>query len=146
MAIDLKKHEKGVFMVTVQAIVYDPKTNKILIALRKKDPHVRKLSWTFIGGRAHYDELEKSVKKHVKDHTGLTVKVRKVIHAKTYPEERKIVSIYFMTAKVSGKLKSSSKFEELKWVKPTAVRSHFTTSLHKDVLKFLKELEVGKHS
>ena len=145
MAIDLKEYKNGVFLVTVQAIVYDPETRKILIALRKKDPHIKKLSWTFIGGRAHYDELDKSVKKHVKDHTGLNVKVKKVIHAKTYPEERKIVSIYFMTVRTSGKLKKSDKFEEFKWVKPTAVTSYFTTSLHKDVLKFLKELESGKH-
>ena len=53
--MELDKLEKGTFLVTLQAIIYNPKTKKILIGKRENDPHVPQLSWSFIGGRAHYD-------------------------------------------------------------------------------------------
>ncbi len=140
--MELDKLEKGTFLVTLQAIIYNPKTKKILIGKRENDPHVPQLSWSFIGGRAHYDELEKSVKKIVKEKVGLDVEVGKVIHAKTYPEHRKIISIYFTTTYQSGEPELKSQyFVELKWIKPTEIKKYFTTSIHPEVYKFMKTLE-----
>ena len=139
--MELNDIEKGKFLVTVQAIVFDQKTKKILIGKREKDPYIKKLTWCFIGGRAEYDELENPITNIVKENTGLDVEVKEVVHAKTYPEERKIIAIYYKVIKKGGELKKSDKFVELKWIKPTEVSDYFTTSLHDKVLAFLKKLE-----
>jgi ADP-ribose pyrophosphatase YjhB (NUDIX family) len=46
--------KKGVFIVNLLAIVYNPKTRKFLIGRREKDPYIEKLSWCFPGGRPGY--------------------------------------------------------------------------------------------
>lgn len=136
------KLEKGLFMVTLQAIIYNPKTKKILIGKRENDPHIPKLSWCFIGGLAHHDELEESIKKIIKEKVGLDVEIGKIIHAKTYPEHRKIISIYFTTTYHSGELElKSTDFVELKWIKPTEIKKYFTTSVHPEVYRFMESLE-----
>lgn len=140
--MELDNLEEGKFLVNLQAIIYNPKTKKILIGKRKDDPHVPELSWCFIGGRAHYDELEESIKKIVKEKVGLDVEPKKIIHAKTYPEHRKIISIYFTTTYHSGEPELKSKyFAELKWIKPTEIKKYFTTSIHSEIYKFMESLE-----
>ena len=140
--MEVDELEKGTFLVTLQAIIYNQKTKKILIVKRENDIHIPQVSWCFVGGSAHYDELDESVKKIVKEKTNLDVKIGKVIHAKTYPEHRKIISIYFSTIAQSEELELKSKhFVELKWIKPTEVKKYFTTSLHPEVFKFLESLE-----
>ena len=100
------------------------------------------MSWSFVGGRAHYNELDESVKKIVKEKVGLEVDIGKIIHAKTYPEHRKIISIYFSTISQSGEPELKSKhFVEVKWIKLTEAKKYFTTSLYPEVFKFLDSLE-----
>ncbi|UCG95035.1 MAG: NUDIX domain-containing protein [archaeon] len=142
--MDWSQFEKGVFLVNVLAIVYDPETKKILIGRRKKnDPYVKELTWCFPGGRPGYEQdLEHYLKEEVRKKTGLEVEVKKLVFAKTYPENREVLSIYFLTRTSGGKEEPGDKLVELKWVKPTEVRKYFTTSLHPKVLDFLKKLEV----
>jgi len=130
----------GQFLVTLQAIVYNTRTKKILIGLRKDDPNIEKLSWTFIGGKAGDEDIEESLKKTVKDKTGLDIDIKEIVHAKTYPENRKIISIYFCTESETEEAESKG-FEELKWIDPKEVQKYFTTSIHPKVLDFLKKLE-----
>jgi ADP-ribose pyrophosphatase YjhB (NUDIX family) len=140
--MDWKNFDRGVFLVNVLGIVYDPITKKILIGRRENDPYVEKLTWSFPGGRAGYEEdLEESVKEQVMKKTGLEVIVKGVIFAKTYPEDRKVLSIYYLCEPVGGKEQAGEKFAELKWVKPTEVTKYFTTSLHRRLFEYLKALE-----
>ena len=134
------KFDHGVFLVVLQAIVYNPDTGMILIGKRENDPNMPELSWTFIGGRSHYDELDDSVRRIVKEKSGIDVEVKDVVFSKTYPENRKIMSIYFMTTYDKG-LPKSEHFAEFKWVRPTDVKRYFTTSLHPKVYEFLVKLE-----
>ncbi|HLA23100.1 MAG TPA: NUDIX domain-containing protein [Candidatus Nanoarchaeia archaeon] len=140
--MDWKKFDRGVFLVNLMGIIYDSKTKRILIGKRENDPYINKLSWTFVGGRPSYKEdLEFYLKHEVKIKTGLDIEIKKVIFAKTYPEKREFLSIYYLCEVVGGKEKAGEKFVELKWVKPTDVKKYFTTSLHQNLLKYLKTLE-----
>jgi len=140
--MELSKFNKGVFLVTVLGIVYNPKTEKILIGKREKDPYVKKLGWCFPGGRPAYEkDLEYYLEKEIAKKTNVKIKDCKAIFAKTYPEERKILSIYYLCNYASGKAKPKDKFVEVKWVKPTEVKKYFTTSLHPTLFKFLRGLE-----
>ena len=134
--------DRGIFLVNVLGIVYNPKTRQILIGKREKDPYIKELSWVFPGGRPVYKEdLEFYLKREIKKKTGLTVSVKKVVFAKTYPEKREFLSIYYLCEVVGGEEKAGEKFVKIKWVKPTDVQKYFATSLHPKLLEYLKTLE-----
>lgn len=140
-----KQFDRGVFLVNVLGIVYNPKTKKILIGCRENDPYIKELTWCFPGGRPGYkDDLEQYLKNEIRKKTGLDINVKKVIFAKTYPEKREFLSIYYYCetkGNAEKEAKPSDKFVELKWVKPTEVTGYFTTSIHEKVLEFLITLE-----
>ncbi|MBU3904631.1 MAG: NUDIX domain-containing protein [Nanoarchaeota archaeon] len=141
--MDWTEFDKGVFLVNVLGIVYNPETRQILIGRREKDPYIKELSWTFPGGRPTYDkELEDSLKDEIKKKTGLdTTNIKEIVFAKTYPEKREFLSIYYLCETAGGGEKAGEKFVEIKWVKPTDVQKYFTTSLHPKLLEYLKSLE-----
>jgi ADP-ribose pyrophosphatase YjhB (NUDIX family) len=137
--------DRGIFLVNVLAIIHDPKKNLILIGRRENDPHVPQLSWCFPGGRPAYNEdLEHYLKHEVKIKTGFDVVPRAVIFARTNPENRQLLSIYYHCDIVGGKEKAGEKHVENKWVSPTAVKKYFTTSLDPKIYDFLKKLEAGQ--
>jgi len=140
--MDWTQFDKGVFLVNVLGIIYNPKTKKILIVKRENDPYVEELSWCFPGGRPEYKEdLEIYLKNKIKTKVGLDVGVKQIVFAKTYPEKREFLSIYYLCEIIGGKEKTSEQFVELKWIKSTDVKKYFTTSLHPELLKYLKILE-----
>jgi len=140
--MDWTQFNRGVFLLNVLGIIYNPRTRQILIGKRNKDPYIKKLSWTFPGGRPEYKEdLEFYLKHEIKIKTGLNVNVKKIIFAKTYPEQREFLSIYYLCEVVGGKEKAGEKFSETRWIKPTDVQKYFTTSLHPNLLEYLKTLE-----
>ncbi len=142
---DWAQFDRGVFLVNVLAIVYNPHTKKILIGLRKNDPYIKQLSWVFPGGRPGYNkELEDWVIKHVKEKTGLKVKNPRIVFAKTYPEKREFLSVYYLVTSKNSQAKPRGGLHEVKWIRPTEVKKYFTTSLHPKVYEFLKRLEEGK--
>ncbi|MDO8660751.1 MAG: NUDIX domain-containing protein [Candidatus Woesearchaeota archaeon] len=139
--MDWTQFGRGVFLLNVLGILYNPKTRQILIGKREKDPYIKKLSWTFPGGRPAYkDDLEFYLKHEIKMKTGLNVDVIKLVFAKTYPEKREFLSIYYYCEVVGGEEKAGEKFVEIKWIKPTGVQKYFTTSLHPRVLDYLRTL------
>jgi ADP-ribose pyrophosphatase YjhB (NUDIX family) len=140
--MEWSQFDKGIFLVNVLGIMYNPKTKKILIGKRENDPYIKELSWCFPGGRPGYEkDLELYLKHEIKVKTGLDVNIKKVIFAKTYPEKREFLSIYYYCEVIGGKEKAGEDFKEIKWVKPTEVKKYFTTSLHQRVLDYLKTLK-----
>lgn len=140
--MEWNQFDKGVFLVNVLGIVYNPKTKQILIGKRENDPHIKELSWVFPGGRPAYKkDLELYLKNEIKVKTGLEVEVRQIVFAKTYPEKREFLSIYYLCEFTGGKERASDKLSEIKWIKPTDVKKYFTTSLHSNLLRYLKTLD-----
>lgn len=128
--------------MNVLGLVYNPDTRRILIGKREHDPYLAELSWCFPGGRPKYEEdLEYYLAHKIKIKTGLDIKVNHVIFAKTYPEKREFLSIYYLCEVTGGEEKAGERFVETKWVKPTELTKYFTTSLHPKLLEYLKSLE-----
>jgi ADP-ribose pyrophosphatase YjhB (NUDIX family) len=136
--------KKGVFLVNLLGIIYDPESKKILIGRRENDPHLKELSWVFPGGRPDYkNDMDINLRFEIKENTGLDVDVKHVIFAKTYPEKREFLSIYYHCELTTAGQKelTDGNLKELKWVKPSEVGKYFTTSIHDEVLTYLKTLE-----
>ena len=137
--LNWEKFDRGVFLLNVITLIV--KDGKILIGKRENDPYFKNLSWTFPGGRPAYkEELEHYLKLEIKKKTGLEVKPERVIFAKTYPEDRQFLSIYYLAKVIGGKEKAGEKFVEVKWVKPEELKDYFTTSLHPKLYQMILDL------
>ncbi|OGY48482.1 MAG: hypothetical protein A2663_03070 [Candidatus Buchananbacteria bacterium RIFCSPHIGHO2_01_FULL_46_12] len=140
--LDWSQFDRGIFLLNVLGIVYNSETGKILIGRRENDPYIKDLSWTFPGGRPAYKEdLEYYLKHEIKIKTGVEVEVKKIIFAKTYPENREFLSIYYLCKPTGGLEQAGEKFKEIKWIKPMEAKEYFTTSLHPILAEYLKSLE-----
>ena len=133
--------EKETFKVILLGIVFDPKTRRILIGKRKKDRYIPKLTWAFPEGRLiHDEELNKTLKKSIKENTGLEVQNLGAVFSKTYPEKKGLLSVYYLCEAVGGEEKVGGDFEEMKWVEPSELEIHFTTSFHPVLKEYVMNL------
>jgi len=136
-----KSPEKGVYYPIVLGIIFDTKTKKILIGKRKDQKDIRGLTWAFPGGRPeHGEELEEAIKREVKEETGLNTESMGVVFAKTYPEKRDLLAIYFLCGIIGGKENANEDFSETKWVSPKDLKKYFTTSFHPKLQEYLEGL------
>jgi len=137
-----EEFNRGVFLVNVVGIVFNPETKKILIGKRENDPYIEKLTWSFPGGRPNYnEELEDALKREIKEKTGLEVESLGAVFAKTYPEKREFLTIYYLCEVVGGKEKAGEKFVEIKWVNPEEIEKYFTTSFHPKLKEYIMNLK-----
>jgi ADP-ribose pyrophosphatase YjhB (NUDIX family) len=128
--------------ILLLGILFDPKTRKILIGKREKDPHIKSLTWAFPGGRANQEEeLEDTLKKKVENETGLKIENLGTIFAKTYPENRKFLAIYYLCEVIGGKENPKDDLIELKWVNPEELEKYFTTSFHSNLKEYILNLK-----
>jgi len=141
--MEWSQFKKGVFLVNLLCIICNPKTKMVLIGKRVNDPNIKELSWVFPGGRPDYkNDLEDNLKYEIKENTGLDVIVKNVVFAKTYPEIREFLSIYYYCECDANNCVGEPKgnLKELKWIRPTEVKNYFTTSIHPKILKYLQTL------
>jgi len=133
--------KKETFQVILLGIVFDPKTRRILIGKRKKDQSIPELTWAFPEGRLNHDEeLNKTLKKKIKENTGLDVKNLGSVFSKTYPEKKGLLSVYYLCEAVGGNEEVGGDFEEIKWVIPSELEIHFTTSFHPVLKEYITNL------
>jgi len=134
--------EMDSFNTILLGVIFDPAKRKILIGRRENDPHIKKLTWVFPGGSLNYEEdLDAALKKKIKEKTGLDVKNLGAIFAKTYPEKKEFLSIYFLCESVGGEEKAADDLVELKWVKPEELENYFTTSFHPHMKEYVLNLK-----
>lgn len=139
--MNFNEFDRGVFVVNVLGIVFNPKTKKILIGRRENDIYIKELTWCFPGGRPDYhEELEYYLASEIKKKTNLDITIKDIIFAKTYPENRKFLSIYYFCEAKIGDEEVGDSFVEIKWIDPSEVEDYFTTSIHPEILKYLKAL------
>lgn len=139
--MDWKNCDRGVFFLNVLGIIFDSDSKKLLIGKRENDPFFDKLTWGFPGGRpAYLEDIEYYLKLEIKKKTNLDVEVGKIIFAKTYPENREFLSIYYHCKVVGGNEKPGEKFSQLKWISVSEIENYFTTSIHPKLLDYLKTL------
>ena len=117
--MDWSQFDHGIFLVNVLGVVYDTKKNMILIGRRENDSFIKELTWCLPGGRPGCEEsLTYYLKREIKAKTGLDVSVKKLILARTLPENREILLLYFYCEVANGEAKAGDKFIEIKWIKP----------------------------
>jgi len=140
--VNFGRIDKGIFMINLVAIIYNPKTKKILIGRREKDEYVPELGWSFPGGRPAYDrDLEESLKDEIMKKTNVNVSVKSIIFARITPEiERKQIIIYYYCETKDKEAKAGEKFSEVKWIPPQEYKKYFTTSVNEKIARFLEEL------
>ena len=137
-----KESDRGVFLVNVLGIVFDTKTRKILIGRRENDTYIKKLTWCFPGGRPSYtDELEDYLKREIMKKTGLKVESLGPVFAKTYPEKREFLTIYYLCEVIGGKERAGEKFVDIRWVNPIEIEKYFTTSFHPKLKEYILNLK-----
>lgn len=130
------------FNVILLGIIYNPSTKKILIGRRENDPHLSELTWSFPGGKlSKGEDLETDLKKKIKEKTGLNVESLGAVFAKTYPEKKEFLSIYYLCEAIGGEEEKGGKFVELKWVNPDELEKHFTTSFHPHLKEYIINLK-----
>lgn len=140
--MNFNEFDRGVFVVNVLGVIYNAKTKQILIGRRENDPYIKELSWCFPGGRPAYDQdLEEYLKIEIKKKTDLDVTVKEAIFAKTYPEDRRFLSIYYFCEADGTETIAGEKFVETKWIEPQNVEKYFTTSLHPTLQKYLQDIK-----
>jgi len=142
----LKNFDKGIFVVTTLALIFDG--SRILIGKRAvHDPYIPQLTWTFPGGRPKYNmNLETSLKEEVKRNTSLEINVKSLYYARLFPNRPEILLLYYLAEPVGGSALPSEKYDQIKWVKPTEVVNYFTTPVDDNVLKFLEIMEKNSRS
>jgi len=137
----MEDNKTDIFKVLILGIIFDPKEKKILIGKVQNNKELPDLTWGFPGGRAvHGVDVDKTLKKNVKDQTGYDVKNLGAIFSKTYPEEGDLIAVYFLTQIFEGEEKPGDDLTELKWVSPKELESYFTTSFHKKLKEYLIDL------
>ena len=137
-----KQTKKQAFEVVLLGIVFNPKTKKILIGKRENDHYIKKLSWSFPGGRAdNKNELEKVLKRKIKKKTGLEVENLGAVFAKIYPEKKDILAIYYLCEVIKGKEKAGDDLIKIKWVAPEKLEKYFTTSFHPHLKEYILNLK-----
>ena len=135
-------NKESLFQNILLAVIFNPKTKKILIGRREKDPQIEELTWCFPGGRpSKEEELEDSLKKKIKLKTGYEASNLGAIFAKNYPENREIIATYYLCEIIGGEEKPGDDLIELKWVSPEELESHFTTSFHPNLKEYIMNLK-----
>lgn len=133
--------EMNKFNVVVVGIIYNPKEKKILIGRRENDPHIKELEWCFPGGRlSHGEEVDKTLKKHIKEKTGYDVKNLGSIFTKIENSKKDLVITYFLTEVFKGEEKPGKNISELKWVSPKELEKIFKTSFNSRLKEYLINL------
>jgi ADP-ribose pyrophosphatase YjhB (NUDIX family) len=116
--------------VNTHGVVFDIKSRQILIGREEVEGQVPQLTWCFPGGRSENGkDLEKTLEKTIKKHTGLKVKSLGAIFAKTPVDNERILYIYYLCEVIRGKPKASGNLVDLHWVSPEELEDYFTTSL-----------------
>lgn len=137
-------NEKNIhFKVFYAGVIFDPSKRKILIGKRQgEDPYLTGITWCFPGGRLkHGDDMGKVLIESIKAETGYDVKNLGAIFSKVYPEQKDLMTVYFLCEVFAGEEKVAGELVEIKWVDPEEVEGHFTTSFHPNLKEYIINLK-----
>lgn len=138
----MEEETKNQFKVFLAALIFDPSKRKILIAKKEKEPYLPGLTWCFPGAKLiNGDDMDQKLKEQIKEKTGYDVKNLGAIFSKVYPEQKDLMTVYFLCEIFKGEEKVGGDLIELKWVAPDEIEKHFTTSFHSRLKEYIMNLK-----
>lgn len=128
--------EKDMFYVKIVGIIFDTTTRKILVGKNKEDDR-----YSFLEGDLTYDEeLDKCLKKTVKEKTGYDVHNLGAVYSENCLKDPKKIKLHFLCEKRKGEENPGNDVEELKWVKPSEVEDHLKVKLPSRLHEYVTNL------
>ena len=136
------KSSRGLFKVNTLGVIFDPRTRKILIGKKEKDPNLSKRSWCFPSGRPKSNaDLERNIERSVKSKTGLKVKSLGSVFSKIFDQNKDVLLIYYLCEAVGGKEKPGNGFKDLKWVYSHELIKRFANRFDKRLQEYILGLK-----
>ena len=134
---------KTPFHVLLLGIIFDPAKRKILIGRKDGDPELGpEFTWGFPGTELFYEkEIHALLKEKLKEKTGYDINNLGAIFTKVYPENKKLLAIYFLCEVIGGQLRPGGFFKEMEWVDPEEIEKRFTTSFHPRLKEYIMNLK-----
>ena len=116
---------KELFRVKIIGIIFEPKSRKILVGKAFKDK-----DYSFLEGELSYkEEIDKYLKKIVKEKTGYKVHNLGAVYVKNKLKKKDELEVYFLCEATEGKEKPGKNTAELKWINPKSVEKELNQKL-----------------
>lgn len=136
------EEQTHLFKVFLAGIIFDPAKRKILIGRKENDPYLPGVTWCFPGAKLmNGDEMNTKLKSQIKEKTGYEIKNLGAVFSKVYPEQKNLMTVYFLCEVFKGEEKVGGDLVELKWVNPDDIEEHFTTSFHPRLKEYINNLK-----
>jgi len=134
---------KDEFKVVLLAIIFDPEKRKILTIKKEGDPELgSKFTWGFPGTELYLNkDPGQLLKEKIKEKTGYEVSNLGAVFTKVYPENNKLLAIYFLCEVKSGKMIKGQLYKEMEWSNPEDLEKKFTTSFHPRLKEYIMNLK-----
>jgi len=85
--------------------------------------------------------MDTVLKEAIKAKTGYGIKNLGAIFSKVYPEQKDLMTVYFLCEVFEGEEKVAGDLVELKWVNPEELEKQFTTSFHPRLKEYIINLK-----
>lgn len=128
------------FTIVALGIIIDPKTNKILVCRSEKNTILRNSFWVLPGCISEEGfQLDKSLRKKIKNKIGIHIKKPRPIFAKKYLGKKDLISVYYL-CEIGKKTKDSVLFfNQFKWVNLSEIDNNLIRKLHPKLKKKILE-------
>lgn len=131
--------EKEHFFVKVIGIVFDTTERKILVGKKKGDEN-----YSFVEGELHHDlELDKCLKKTIKEKTGYSVHNLGSMYSENGLKDETKLNLYFLCEIREGREKAGAGIEELRWIDPCKAEEIMKTKFPSRLKEFIDNLGIA---
>lgn len=129
--------EETNFYVKVVGIIFDPTTRRILVGKDNGDK-----MYSFLeGDLSNSEELDKCLKRTIKEKTGFTAHNLGAIYAENMLHDPQKIKLHFLCEVREGQEKLGEGVEEIIWVKPSEVEEKIGVKLPSRLHEYVTNLE-----
>jgi len=124
------------FYVKIVGIIFDPTTRKVLVGKNKGDE-----KYSFLEGDLNnHEELDKCLKRTIKEKTGFTAHNLGAIYAENMLQDKNKIKLHFLCEVRETKQKIGENVEEIIWVKPSEVEEKIGVKLPPRLHEYITNL------
>lgn len=124
------------FYVKVVGIIFNPTTRKVLIGKNKNDE-----KYSFLeGDLSNQEELDKCLKRTIKEKTGFTAHNLGAIYAENMLQDKHKIKLHFLCEVRGSEENLGENVKEIIWVKPSEVEEKIGVKLPPRLHEYLMNL------